>query len=125
MSMASFETVTITVNVSELRKTLIFGLGYAADNMLIQGIYGRVLNDEGIVDVIRIHEIFFPGEDVGQAIEMPEKIMSRARNIMIDAWAGCSTENEPPIEELLKVEKLLFRYRYENWFEQANGGSSL
>lgn len=125
MNKTNFETVTITVNVSELRKTLMVGLGHAADNMLIQGLYGRVLNDEGVVGVIRIHEIFFPGEDVAQAIEMPEKIMSRARSIMIDAWAGYSDEKEPPIEALLEVEKLLFRYRYENWFEQANGGSIL
>ena len=118
MNSTTYKTVTITVNMNDLRKRIMFGLNHAADNMVLQSVYGRGLNNEGIEGVLRIHNIFFPGEDVARAIEKPEYIMDRAKSILIDAWSGLTEEKEPPLEKLLEVEKLLFRYRYENWFEE-------
>ena len=69
MNSTTYKTVTITVNMNDLRKRIMFGLNHAADNMVLQSVYGRGLNNEGIEGVLRIHNIFFPGEDVARAIE--------------------------------------------------------
>lgn len=123
MSGFNIQTVTITVDVDDLRHNLMFGLNTMYDQINLQCLYGSVLNIDGIAGVTRIHEIFFPGEDASLVAKKPEQTISRARSIMIDAWAGMKPSREPPLDKLLEVEKLLYIFRCENWFEYKKGGN--
>lgn len=122
MSGMNIQTVTITVDVDDLRHNLMFGLNTMYDQINLQRLYGSVLNIDGIAGITRIHEIFFPGEDASLVAKKPELTISRARSIMIDAWAGMNPNREPPLDKLLEVEKLIYIFKGENWFEYKRGG---
>ena len=124
MSGFNIQTVTITVDVDDLRHNLMFGLTTMYDQINLQRFFGNVLNIDGIAAVTRIHEIFFPGEDASLVAEKPEQTISRVRSIMIDAWAGMKPNREPPLDKLLEVEKLLYIFRCENWFRYKKGGNN-
>ena len=121
MSNENLRSVTITVDMSDLRSALMFELNRIGESVSMEITWGGVLSEDGVAGVSRIHQIFFPEEDLEKAMVLPGKIILRARDIMIDAWAGLSTQKEPSAEKLLEVERLLYRYKSEVWFAQKKG----
>ena len=117
MNEESTQTVTITVNTTELWNSVCRGLYCMSEEMMIHRLCDRDFTKCGENAVARIQQIFFPGEDKSLVTELPEKIIARASDVLLDAVLDPEHTIVPSWAELLEVQIILCRARYYRWFE--------